>query len=179
MEKHLTWMLHIWLYVAGFSNQYTILFKPFKLFPFYMYFCLYTVSWNRVWSSYFLFVRWSFYENGMLMLYCRLLYTHAVNTVITLSHCQNILRQHSLEKLLLKYYSITKICFQSLCSLLHHHLSRTWCLYVYLKSFRCRWPIVIPSLITATAYLMLTLVDSLEYVTSSPTAAAHLSLYTL
>ena len=40
-----------------------------------------------------------------------------------------------------------------------------------------RWPMVIPSLITATAYMTLALVGSLEHVNSSPTVAGQLSLY--
>ena len=47
-----------------------------------------------------------------------------------------------------------------------------------LNIFHGRWPVVIPSLITAIAYLTLVLVGSLEHVNSSPAAAAYLSLYT-
>ena len=41
-----------------------------------------------------------------------------------------------------------------------------------------RWPMVIPSLITATVHLTLALVGSLKEVNSFPTSASHLSLYT-
>ena len=47
-----------------------------------------------------------------------------------------------------------------------------------LNIFHSRWSMVVPSLITTTAYLTLALVGSLEHVNSSPTAAARLSLYT-
>ena len=50
----------------------------------------------------------------------------------------------------------------------------------YPKCLCGRWRIVVPFLLTATTYLTLSLVGSLEHINSSPTAAAHLhvSLYT-
>ena len=47
-----------------------------------------------------------------------------------------------------------------------------------LNIFHDKWPMIVPSLIMATAYQTLTLVGSLEHLNSFPTATTHLSLYT-
>ena len=67
-------------------------------------------------------------------------------------------------------------CYPKICYLNIILLQKFFSIEILLFS---RWPMVVPSSITKTVYLMLTSVGSLEHVNSSPTAPAHLSLYAM